>query len=332
MFIILQKIEMFFLKYYLHHILKLNIEHLKMNTMIEIVEADKGTIYVLNGVAYDIHFPLEWAIHPKRFDDNYASCPSDCNNCLEYGSYNGVFIGYCLNCARAYGYERGNGFETYGVERSGDGREEKNSVWNTYLKNVKLDEIGWNSLVEPFVDEWLSEDEEEEEDDDYKRFCKNDFGYDYHLNSPSESSEEDDRKIDIMNNHNYNYYDNYYNIQYFDDEESSPLTVQDLDLESQKEDDDFDPIHENNNHDYYDIDYLNFNEQISPLTVQELGSKKQEEEQKEDDVFEPNHPYRINHDNYDIEYFDDEGGPLTIQDLNLETQEEYDLSVEYIEL
>jgi hypothetical protein len=271
-----------------------------MNTMIEIIEADKGTIYVLNGVAYDIHFPLEWAIHPKRFDDNYASCPSDCNNCLEYGSYNGVFIGYCLNCATEYGYERGNGFETYGVERSGHGREEKNSVWNTYLKNVKLDEIGWNSLDVPFVDDWISEDEE-----------------------------EDDRKIDIMNNHNYDYYDNYYNIQYFDDEESSPLTVQELDLESQEED--FDPIHEDNNQDYYDIEYLNFNEQISPLMVQELGSKKQEE-QEENNVFEPNHPYRSNHDNYDIEYFNDEGGPLTIQDLNLETQEDDDLSVEYIEL
>jgi len=306
--------------------------------MIEIIEADKGTIYVLNGVAYDIHFPLEWAIHPKRFHDNYASCPSDCNNCLEYGSYNGVFIGYCLNCATEYGYERGNGFETYGVERSGDGREEKNSVWNTYLKNVKLDEIGWNSLDDPFVDDWVSEDEEEDdyledkenqENDHYKRFCKDNFGYDYHLNSPTptESSEQDGLSTDVMDNHNKHNY-NYYNIQYFDDE-GSPLTVQDLDLESQKEENEhFEPIHENNQ-DYYDIEYFNFNQQTSPLTIQELHSKKQEEE--ENNVFEPIH-LNITNDNYDIEYFDDEGSPLTIQDLNLETQEEDDLLVEHVEL
>ena len=308
-----------------------------MNKMIEIIEADKGTIYVLNGVAYDIHFPLEWAIHPKRSHDNFVSCPSDCNNCLEYGSYNGVFIGYCLNCATEYGYERGNGFETYGVERSGDGREEKNSIWNTYLKNVKLDEIGWNSTDEPFVDDWVSDDEEEEdkekqENDDYKRFCKDNFGYDYHINIPYESSEDDAlSNNDVRDNHNNHNY-NYYNIQYFDDEES-PLTVQDLDLESQEEDDDFDPIHENNNQDYYDIDYFNFNPQTSPLTIQELPSKNQEEEQEENNVFEPNHHYRSNHDNYDIEYFDDEGSPLTVQDLNLEIQEEHhDLHVEHIEL
>lgn len=304
-----------------------------MNTMIEIIEADKGTIYVLNGVAYDIHFPLEWAIHPKRFDDNYASCPSDCNNCLEYGSYNGVFIGYCLNCASAYGYKRGNGFVTYGVERSGDGMEEKNSVWNTYLKNVKLDEIGWNLRVEPVnglssEDDYLY-DKEKQSNDDYKRFCKDNFGYDYHLNSPSENSKEDGWSTDVRDNHNYNYYD----IEYFDDE-GSPLTVQDLDLESQKEDHDFAPIHPhtNNHQDYYDIEYFNFNKQTSPLTVQELPSKRQEQKE-ENNIFEPTHPYLNNtNNNYDIEYFDHEGSPLTIQDLNLETQEEDDLSVEYIEL
>ena len=88
-----------------------------------------------------------------------------CQNCYKYGSYNGVFIGYCVPCAGMYSYERGNGFLYHGVEcLVGNGREAKNSVWNTYLKNVNLEDIGWNSWVEPpFVDDWVSEEAEEHE-------------------------------------------------------------------------------------------------------------------------------------------------------------------------
>lgn len=132
---------------------------------IEIIQGRCQKIYQIGTVQYDIHFPLHWALEPKQLEDGFVCGPSYCNNCLEYGSYRGVFIGYCLNCAYEYGYERGNGFLYHGVEcLVGNGREAKNSVWNTYLKNVNLEDIGWNSWVEPpFVDDWVSEEAEEHE-------------------------------------------------------------------------------------------------------------------------------------------------------------------------
>ena len=134
------------------------------NMQIEIIQGSCQKIYQIGTVQYDIHFPLHWALEPKQLEDGFVCGPSYCNNCLEYGSYRGVFIGYCLNCAYEYGYERGNGFLYHGVEcLVGNGREAKNSVWNTYLKNVNLEDIGWNSWVEPpFVDDWVSEAEEHE--------------------------------------------------------------------------------------------------------------------------------------------------------------------------
>lgn len=228
-----------------------------MNTMIEIIQADKGTIYVLNGVAYDIHFPLEWAIHPKRLNENLLCCPSDCNNCLEYGSYNGVFIGYCVNCARYYNHERGYGFIETGEEFNQDkDYEEKNSVWNTYLKNVKLDEIGWNN--------YDYSDKIQENDYESEHRCIDDLNY------HDITSQEDDKKVDISNN--------YYDIRYFDDE-GSPLTIEDFDLENQeKENKNFTPIYGHCDYDdYYDIEY--FNEQkFTPLTIQDLDLEPQEDD------------------------------------------------------
>jgi len=139
-----------------------------MEHTIEIIQGSHQKIYQIGAVQYDIHFPLLWALEPIKDEKGFIYGPSDCSNCLGYGSYRGVFIGYCLNCAKIYGYERGNGFITHGVECSeGDNREAKNSVWNTYLKNVKLEDIGWDFLVDPpFVDNWVSDAEEAVEDVD----------------------------------------------------------------------------------------------------------------------------------------------------------------------
>jgi len=141
---------------------------MEIPTTIDIIQGSCNKIYQIGTVQYDIHFPLHWALDPMQLENGMICGPSHCNNCLEYGSYRGVFIGYCLNCATEYGYERGNGFLTYGVECSeGYGREPKNSAWNTYLKNVDLENVGWDSWVEPpFVDDWVSEAEEDATDAD----------------------------------------------------------------------------------------------------------------------------------------------------------------------
>jgi len=158
---------------------------MEIPTTIEIIQGSCQKIYQIGTVQYDIHFPLHWALEPKQLEDGFVCGPSHCDNCLEYGSYRGVFIGYCLNCATSYGYERGNGFLDHGVEQTeGYGREAKNSVWNTYLKNVNLEDIGWNSwVVPPFVNVWVSEEDEAEaeaeEEENYHEEEEDDYDYDY---------------------------------------------------------------------------------------------------------------------------------------------------------
>lgn len=109
---------------------------------------------------YDIHFPTEWA------DDDGIYCyldietkvgPRYCNNCIEYGFYNGVFKGYCANCANLLAFKRGNGILDNGEEVNEktfafnlENIKEKNSMWNTYLKDVTKEEIGDTQLLEEY--------------------------------------------------------------------------------------------------------------------------------------------------------------------------------------
>ena len=128
----------------------------------QIKQSDFGLFYLMNGIAYDIHFPLQWAITPKKISlvneennlsEDFYCGPSHCLDCLHSGSLNGVFIGYCEGCAKEYDFERGNGVIRrenkiineleYELEDGEilEGKKE-NSIWNTYLKNIKMEEIG----------------------------------------------------------------------------------------------------------------------------------------------------------------------------------------------
>jgi hypothetical protein len=97
---------------------------------------EQESIYLCDDEYYTIHFPKEWAVSHKM-----GSGPKECSNCADFGSWNGVFIGYCMNCADyMYNYERGSGFYTYGIETSvGDPCL---YAMNTYLKNVDFRSVG----------------------------------------------------------------------------------------------------------------------------------------------------------------------------------------------
>ena len=97
---------------------------------------EQGSIYLCDDEYYTVHFPKEWAVSHKM-----GSGPKECSNCADFGSWNGVFIGYCMNCADyIYNYERGSGFYTYGVETSvGDPCL---YAMNTYLNNVDFRSVG----------------------------------------------------------------------------------------------------------------------------------------------------------------------------------------------
>jgi hypothetical protein len=127
---------------------------LKTPIVVNIHEVKKTgeIIYLMNGVAYSEHFPLEWALAPKReetmrngssqvFIYGPGTSKMHCANCNAYGSLKGAFIGYCSNCAKTYNFTRGYEYLNHGVEM------EMEMEKSSYLKNVDLQKIGYLNLV-----------------------------------------------------------------------------------------------------------------------------------------------------------------------------------------
>ena len=93
--------------------------------------------YLYDYYWYHENFPVDWAMCPKD-----GTGPSQCGNCLDFGCINGVFIGYCANCA-IYDYEgsRGRGFKDVGIEDDDTNVMGYQSVFDTYLKDVDIHAI-----------------------------------------------------------------------------------------------------------------------------------------------------------------------------------------------
>ena len=110
--------------------------------MAHIYQGAQGEYYVIDGIKYDAHFPQEWATDHKDFPQGYpyeeflaTTGPEKCLNCESYGNLRGVFVGYCMNCAREYEFKRGSGFcFDYSHEE----------MWEKldYMKGVRLAQIG----------------------------------------------------------------------------------------------------------------------------------------------------------------------------------------------
>ena len=104
---------------------------------------DKEQYYYYDGELYTRTFPIEWA--KNHLPD---TGPKECGNCALLGCWNGVFIGYCLNCSfYEYNGERGRGF-IEGKEYDGKVFDDEEliksyaSAFDTYLKDINLDDIG----------------------------------------------------------------------------------------------------------------------------------------------------------------------------------------------
>lgn len=123
-------------------------------------QGSHGEYYQYNGVNYDIHFPVNWACQkPEGLseEDLEEFGHEKCNNCMDYGYYNGVVIGYCANCAGLMNYTRGNGMISVGEELTSEYPTEVtlpfeildvNSMWNVYMQTAELDNIGDSVLAE----------------------------------------------------------------------------------------------------------------------------------------------------------------------------------------
>lgn len=112
---------------------------------------DRRQYYEYDGVYYTATFPALWA-------ETHApgTGPRECKLCNEVGYWNGVFIGYCWNCAHQYNYTRGYGFED-GIEASlhiiensyhYTKQEGQISAADSYLYGISLDEIGDTDYVD----------------------------------------------------------------------------------------------------------------------------------------------------------------------------------------
>jgi len=98
----------------------------------------KPAYYSYDEELYCGTFPEEWA-------ENHllGTGPKDCTNCALYGSWNGVFLGYCANCANyEYEGECGRGFINCGKENDAEEVQHFPSAFDTYLKDVSLDDVG----------------------------------------------------------------------------------------------------------------------------------------------------------------------------------------------
>jgi len=92
--------------------------------------------YTFKDIQYDIAFPLYWALNEIP-----NSGPHHCENCRDYGMFRGVFIMYCMNCAKyVYHENRGYGALSNGVEVGVSDIDK--SAWKTYLKDRDLTKIG----------------------------------------------------------------------------------------------------------------------------------------------------------------------------------------------
>jgi len=91
-----------------------------------------GEYYWYNSICYHGAFPVEWA--KNHYPD---TGPLECWNCEDYGCVNGIFVGYCANCAQyVYEGERGRGFFDHGVELDDPSYP---SAFETYLKDEVLE-------------------------------------------------------------------------------------------------------------------------------------------------------------------------------------------------
>jgi len=108
----------------------------------------KRSYYCYGEDLYAGTFPEEWAQ-----DHAPGTGPGECEDCRVRGSWNGVFMLYCANCAiNVYNGERGKGAISPGEEYDGDENREFRSAFKTYLYDVNLNDVGDTDFRDSYRD------------------------------------------------------------------------------------------------------------------------------------------------------------------------------------
>jgi hypothetical protein len=124
---------------------------------------------------YHENFPNEWA-------ENHEECtgPEECPNCSFYGCVQGVFVGYCGNCAmHVYKGSRGRGFIGDGIENTSVEAAQYTSVFDTYLKDIVFYQEELDDPMEQGdpeeLDDPMEQGDPEELDDPMEQGDPNDY-------------------------------------------------------------------------------------------------------------------------------------------------------------
>ena len=148
---------------------------------IHICQGNQGKYYILDGIKYDIHFPLVWALDHRNYEPYYheemdktyinGSGPKECGNCKAYGSMNGVFVGYCSTCLEhVYHGKRGDYSIFPGMSIT---MLCECTLWKQYpyMNGIKFEEIG-DKIAEEEDEEAEEERQEldEEEDEEFNKY------------------------------------------------------------------------------------------------------------------------------------------------------------------
>lgn len=177
------------------------------NNSIQIQVSPCGNYYKYDDIYYDIAFPPFWTLTHMN-----GTGPNQCNSCKDDGCFRGVFIMYCVNCAKQYdNNDVGYGAISSGVELiTGNVRK---SAWYTYLKDRNLNYIG--------LPEEMNSEDFDKPGFIYKLVCKRDVNGNIIKLYPDFVSEEDDRVIDVNehDNDDIDWYE-YSDIDESDDDES----------------------------------------------------------------------------------------------------------------
>ena len=116
---------------------------------------DYNQYYSYNEGLYHETFPIEWAKTPIIG----VSGPNNCKDCNKFGSWNGVFCAYCVNCAKLHADKndyRGGGVSNYLSRGENADIDDPGAAMNTYLKGVELNSIGDIDFMDSMREDILS--------------------------------------------------------------------------------------------------------------------------------------------------------------------------------
>jgi len=116
-----------------------------------------------NGIFYDAHYPVPWALEDEN---NHYKKLSECNNCLYFGRIRGIVVACCSNCAEDNGRRNDAHFQIGYMDACLFSQEEMHREL-PYMHGAILQQIGFSDApARQQEEEEQEEDEKEQEEDD----------------------------------------------------------------------------------------------------------------------------------------------------------------------